>query len=232
MTEQNAVLDGKMDNERLGGLQRRYNEITRRVNEKTLDYDEVMGRLQLIVEDNPVVVSTEPTEKFGLFKELGIIVVPDDYDPNTQLASFKRKNHKKFYHYNDDISDQNFPNPSRKLEPGKKYRVRAYKQIVPGATTSEERMAFLATQGAVYTGAQGVSLVFDQKRDQLPKGYWYSSFDEKERLFKDADGDHRVPSINVYDDGDFDFDLGCFESTWSENDIILCFSDFEESLEA
>ena len=167
----------------------------------------------------------EPTEKFALLKDFGIITVPDDYDHATRLATFLEQNSKKFYGVNDDITDEHFPNPSRILKPGDKLRVSAFKQIVSGTTTSEERMVFLEKQGAVYTGAQGASLVFDQKRDQLPKGKWYCSFDEKNRLWKDADGDRRVPRVSARSGGGFDFNLVPFENTWDGDDALLCFSD-------
>ncbi|MEK7150673.1 MAG: hypothetical protein AAB783_00535 [Patescibacteria group bacterium] len=171
------------------------------------------------------VLPAESTEKFGLLVDLGIITVPDDYDHATRLSSFGRKNRKKFYYYNDAITDANFPNPSRILKPGEKFRVRAFKQIVPGTTTSEERIAFLATQGAIHTGAQGVSLVFDQKRDQLAKGYWYASFDEPKRLWEDADGNHGVPSVDADSDGGFRFGLGDFGDVWDDDSAFLCLCD-------
>lgn len=169
----------------------------------------------------------EPTEKFALSVDLGIITVPADYDHVTRLASFDTENRTKFYYYNDAITDPNFSNPSRILKPGDKLRVRAFKQIVPGTTTSEERMAFLATQKAVHTGAQGASLVFEQKRGQLPKGFWYASFDGKDRLWRCADGYHRVPNVNADSDGDFDFCLDGFEGAWYGDDVFLCFCDVE-----
>jgi|GEM_PF-945831 len=169
----------------------------------------------------------EPMEKFALFADLGIIMVPDDYDHATWLALFSKENRRKFYYCNDAITDPNFPNPSRILKPGDKLGVRAFKQIVPGTTTSEERMAFLATQKAVHTGAQGASLVFEQKRDQLPKGFWYASFDEKDRLWKDAGGLHRVPFVVAYSDGAFHFHLGSFEYVWHGDLAFLCFCDIE-----
>ena len=155
-------------------------------------------------------VPVEPTVKFALLVDLGIITVPDNYVHATHLTSFRKNNKKKFYGYNDDITDQNFPNPTRTLKPGDKLAVCAFKQIVPGTTTSEERMTFLATQNAVHTGAQGASLVFEQKRDQLPKGKWYASFDEKDRLWEDSNGNHRVPRVVASTDGVFYFDLGYF----------------------
>ena len=88
-------------------------------------------------------------------------------------------------------------------------------------------MAFLATQKAVHVGAQGASLVWDQKRDQLPKGKWYCSFDEKERLWQDAVGNHRVPLVCANSGGDFHFDLGDFEDVWLDISAILCFCDLE-----
>jgi hypothetical protein len=168
---------------------------------------------------------TKPVEKFVLFADLGEIIVPSDFNQKTWLESFDKKNRKKFYYYNDNITDVNFPKPSRILKPGDKFHVRAFKQNVPGNTTSEERMEFLATQNAVHTGAQGASLVWEQKREQLPKGYWYCSFDEKERLWKDSDGSHRVPGVRAHSDGDFVFGLGCFGDGWDGDDCLLCFCD-------
>jgi hypothetical protein len=164
------------------------------------------------------------TEKFSLI-DLGIVTVPADYDHSSCLKKFAKQNGRKFAYYNDDITDKNFPNPTRILKPGDKFRVCAFQQIVPGKTTSKERMAFLATQKAIHTGAQGLSLIFDQKRDQLPKGKYYASFDEKERLWKDADGNHRVPCVRAFSDGDFDFRLGRFGDVWYDDYAFLCFCD-------
>jgi hypothetical protein len=178
----------------------------------------------------------EPTEssrtfasaqKFALLVDLGEITVPDDYVHESLLATFRKQNRKKFYYWNDEITDKNFPNPPRVLKPGDKLRVRAYQQVVPGSTSSEERMAFLATQKPVYTGAQGASLVFDQRRDQLPKGKWYASFDEPDRLWKDAGGRHKVPVVRCFSDWDFRFDLGDFEGVWHDDCAFLCFCDIE-----
>lgn len=167
----------------------------------------------------------EPTEKFALFVDLGIITVPDNYDHATALKSFGNKNRRKFYYYNDEITDKNFPNPTRVLKPGDKLHVRVFKQIVSGRTTSEERMDFLRKENAVFTGAQGASLVFDQKRDKLPVGKWYASFDEKDRLLLDTDGDHKLLNMRCTPEGVFSFRLGFFESEWHDVNAFLCFCD-------
>jgi hypothetical protein len=99
------------------------------------------------------VLPAKPTDKFSLLVDLGTITVPDNYDHVTRLATFKKENEKKFYSYNSAITDENFPKPTRILKPGDKFQVRAFKQIVSGETTSEERMAFLSKQKAVFVGA-------------------------------------------------------------------------------
>lgn len=177
-------------------------------------------------------VPSEPIEKFALLADLGTITVPDNYVHSTQLESFRKNNGKMFYSYDDNITDQNFSKATVQLTPGRKLHVRAFKQIVHGRTTSEERMEFLAKQNAVHTGAQGLSLVFEKKRDQLPKGFWYASFDEREALWKDADGYRRVPYVDVHSGGHFDFSLGYFECAWRGSHAFLCFCDVEQFLGA
>jgi len=176
-----------------------------------------------------VVVPAESAEIFALFADLGIITVPENYVHGTYLGAFFKENGKKLYDYNKNITDVNFPNPSRVLKPGDKLRVRAFHQIVSGRTTSQERMAFLEKQeGNIYTGAQGASLVFEQKRDQLPKGKWYASFDKAARLWKGSDGNHRVPDVLAYSDGDFCVGLSYLEVGWNDDDAFLSFSDVIE----
>jgi hypothetical protein len=133
-----------------------------------------------------------------------------------------------FRSYNEDITDKNFPNPTRILKPGEEFRVRVFKQFVGDTTTSEERMAFLATQKAVHTGAQGLSLVFDEKRDQLPKGGWYASFDERDRLWKDAHNKHQVPGVDCSSGYDFEWRLGSLEDVWFEDGAFICMTEVEQ----
>lgn len=171
--------------------------------------------------------ASELVEKFALYMDLGIVTVPDDYDHASRLKTFRKQNRRKFYRYSDDITDKNFQNPTRVLKPGDKLRVRVFNQVVGVTSTSEERMAFLATQKAVHTGAQGASLVFEQKRDQLSQSKWYASFDEPDRLWEDAVGDLWLPILRYYGDGDLGFELGAFENFWILGIVFFCFCDVE-----
>jgi len=168
--------------------------------------------------------TAEIAEKFTLFVDLGVISVPDDYDHSTQLASFATKYRHLFYYYNDSITDENFGSPTTKLVRGQKLHVGGFKQVVPGTMTSEERMAFLASHNAIHTGAQGASLVFELLREKLPKGYWYTSFDEKAALWSDSAG-HGVPILDAHSVDAFGLRLGRFHNRWRDVDITLCFSD-------
>ena len=164
-------------------------------------------------------------DKFALLAHLGVVTVPDDYVHDRQLAVFRKKHRKKFWHHSSDITDRNFPNPSRILKPGDRLHVRAFEQVVPGVTTSEEHMAFLAGEDAIYAGAQGITVVFDQKRDQLPKGRWYASFDEKSRLWENGGDYHGVPCLVALVRGGFDLDLAAFGHGWDVTCSFLCFCD-------
>ena len=166
-----------------------------------------------------------PTCKFTVLAGLGEFTVPDGYNHATAIAEFLTKDRGKLYGVSGAIHDQNFPNPTRILKPGDKLCVEVHHQIVEGTTTSAERMAYLKQQqGNVFVGAQGIPLIFGE-RDKLPKGKWYASFDEKDRLWQDADGYHGVPSLDAYSDGGFRFNLGYLEDVWYPSHAFFCFRD-------
>ncbi len=168
-------------------------------------------------------------DKFSVLADLGIITVPDDYVHETWLDTYRKYNQNKFHCYNTEITDKNFPNPTRVLSPGDRLRVQVFQQVASGTTTSEERLIFLYIQKAIHTGAQGVSLVFDQKRDQLPEGISdLLSFDEKDRLWANYYGHHMIPCVLCYPDSNFWFTLTRFDSVLGDKDAFLCFTEVEE----
>ena len=148
--------------------------------------------------------------------------VPNDYSHVTQLESFLKENRKKVC-YDDNITDANFVRVTNKLTPGKTYEVKIFgiTQRVP----SEDCLAFLKTQKAVLVGAQGISVVWQQAKEQFPKGKWIVSFDKKDSLWRDADDSHRVPYMDLHLDGDWFFNLGVFEADWDDDYCVLCLRD-------
>lgn len=149
------------------------------------------------------------------------VTVPNDYGHSTQLASFSKENREKFYHYNDAITDKNFAKATQKLAPGKTYTVKIFQ--ITRRVSSENCLAFLRTQKAILIGVQGISLAWQHARDKFPVGKWTVSFDEREALWEDAVGSHRVPYVDRNSGGARSFDLGHFEHDWHGDHCLLCF---------
>ncbi len=159
--------------------------------------------------------------RFSLLKTIEIMV-PADYDHATRLDTFRRKHGKEFYYYNSSLTDENFDKATTRLVPGQKLKVKVFQ--ITKSVSSEDCLNFLKSQNAILAGAQGASLAYEQGKDQLAKGRWYVSFDEKDTLPR-LDGYHRVPYVGANSDGDFKFGLGIFGSDWASDYCLLCFGD-------
>jgi len=159
-------------------------------------------------------------EKFGLLMDLGKVRMSAD----PRLVTFTRRNRARLVFCNGGITDANFSNQSRILKPGDELGVRVFRQVVPGKTTAEERLEFCRRlEGNVFVGAQGVLPIFQQKRDKLPKGLRYNSFDNKECLWKDSSGCYGMPSLVALSRGGFNFDISCFENPLDDRDAFFSF---------
>ena len=149
------------------------------------------------------------------------LTVPKKYGHDKQLATFAENSRSKFAYWNDDTTDAHFARTSNKLVPGKKYVVDVIgiNQLV----TSEECLGYLQARKAILVGAQGISLVWQLKKDKFPIGKWMASFDVKDVLWKDTDGNHRVPCVLRFSDGDWGFRLALFVNDWNDGNCLLCF---------
>jgi hypothetical protein len=169
-----------------------------------------------------------PVEQFALLTDLGIITVPEDYVHSSQLAIFIAKHGQEFRLYNHSITDKDYGNPTRILKPGDRLRVRTYRQIVPGETTYEERIAFLNAIGmnSIYPGAQGLTLVYEQKYGMLSPGYVYTSFDHQTQI-PILSGKRRVSTLAKSPNDDYRFLLFELERDYGINDAFFGFSTVE-----
>lgn len=185
-------------------------------------------------------------ENFEVFSSTEAIVVPNTYNHTTQLNSFAGEHSVEFQFFGNHPTNEHYSNPSRILKPGDRLFVRAFRRrnFIEGGgdrlnsvITSEDCLTFHKTQQAVYTGAQGLSLVWTQLREILPKGYRYFSFDEKERLWNNTSGflldqEEMVPFFNRGQDSPM-FSLGTefgvsrfsqiFDNILSHRTAFLCF---------
>ncbi len=159
--------------------------------------------------------------RFEFVKEFQV-TVPKDYNHGTQLGTLKKE---EFYYFNDAITDRNFRNATQKLVPGKTYTAKLFS--IKKTVTSLDCLGLYKAVGAILTGAQGMSLVYQLKKDELPKGKWTVSFDQKDALWQGSDGDHRVPYVYADSGGDFWFSLGFFGDGWPSDFVVLCLCDCE-----
>lgn len=154
------------------------------------------------------------------------VVVPEGYIHATRLDTFYTEQRSEFLYYNEALTDANFARATTQLVPGQRFEVKIFQ--IKGVVSSEDCLAHLRSQKAVLVGAQGASLAYEQGKEQLPIGRWSVSFDEKDALWKDAGGHHRVPSVDRRSVGDFKFRLGYFEHDWNDYHCLLCFCDLSE----
>ena len=168
--------------------------------------------------------------KFEQLVDLGIITVPSKFDQAICLKNFRKKHLQGFSVFDPTITDFRYRKVTTKLAPGQNFRVQAWKQIV-SKTTSEERLEFLASINAALVGAQGLTLVFEQKRERLlrNKDYWkyyYTSFDLKEALWYNGIV-IGVPGLGLHMDSSscWTWSLGSFEHPWGNTSALLSFEE-------
>ena len=169
--------------------------------------------------------------RFELLKSFDV-TAPEGYDHATRLDTFRAahqsEENKEFYFYNDAITDSNYAaKATTKLVPCRQFTVKVFG--ITERVTSDDCLAKLRREKAILVGAQGCTLVYEQSRNELPKGKWSVSFDEKKALWRDGNGYCRVPYLDMYSDGNLGFYLGNFESGWNSDCVLLCFCDKESS---
>ena len=157
-------------------------------------------------------------DRFTLLKPFSL-TVPKEYDHSSQLTSFAKANRQGFVYYNSDITDSNFVRASQRLVPGKTYSVKIFQ--INKTVSSKDCLGFLRKHKAILVGAQGISLVWEQVKDKFLVSRWIVSFDKKDALWKDPNGDHRVPFVYRCSDGDWEFGLGGFKYNWRDDHCLL-----------
>lgn len=165
-------------------------------------------------------------QRFGPAIKEFEFTVPANYKHDSQLDTFAKKTKKlsTTHYFNNALTSSNFAKATNKLEPGKTYKVKIFPIL--SQVSSEDCMTFLEKQNAILVGGQGITLLQDHKAGKFPVGKYTVSFDQKDALWIDSDGYHRVPSVHRSSDSARKFSLGYFENDWSDDDYcLLCFCD-------
>ena len=169
-------------------------------------------------------------QRFGPAVNEFEFTVPSDYKHDTQLDTFVGNTEalETTYCLNNNLTSTNFANATNELVPCTPYSVKLFPVL--SKVSSEECIRFLSEQGAVLVGAQGITLLQKRMPDEFPVGKWLVSFDEKEALWIDSDGKHRLLRVRRSSNGDWRFHLASFEGYWHGNSCILCFSELKPSV--
>lgn len=214
-----------VSDEILAKYTRYMHDIKERVIKGSLDPEEVMAAL------DPLIGKGVSNKSFALdlLQGKGRFTIPDDYVHENQLQRFGDKTRElgSTAYYNDSLTDKNFSKVSNRLVPGKTYGIKMFPMLK--RVSSIDCLAFLKKQNVIFTGAQGATLLQENKPEVFPKGKWVMSFDEQDALYRDAGGGHRVPRVSRGLDGDWEFSLGYFQNGWHSDYDLLCFCDLEEA---
>lgn len=122
-----------------------------------------------------------------------------------------------WYYVNSSLTDANFPAPKKVQTEGA--------TLVPLTKwmSSEEVLELVKGKGLRPATVHELMAYFDEHKDELKgTGRYYPAFGSS---WKDADGNHGVPSVKAYSDGDFNFDLSFFGGDWDGSYVVLCFCD-------
>lgn len=173
------------------------------------------------------------TNKFGSAIREFEITVPVDYNHTTQVDISRKKaleeDTTRYYH--DELTSEYCSKASNKLVPGRTYKVKIF-PVCSNKVFYNDIMDFLEKQKAILVNGQGLTLVYDLAKDQLPKDKIIASLDEEEYLLKDCPTP-RVPCILTKSNGNIfkfyilklDHSAGVVNDYFGEDTCLLCFSD-------
>lgn len=213
------------DAAKLAGLQIDFLQKLRR-NEISFEHFLWFVNLRKSDRDKLIGVENILVDAHFILREEFKFTVPEDYNHGTQLAEFMQKNGEEFNLYHKPgLTDKNFNNPTHRLCPKKNYLVKLFSVLKEGLTF-EDNLRFLKSHKALLVGAQGLSLLYQLRKDKFSAGTSVVSFDEKSRLWKDDGLNRRIPLIERRFDGSLDFIFRSSEETLRENDCLLCFCNY------
>lgn len=128
---------------------------------------EVLEQLKLFSRHEPCWLP-KPDKRFGKPLEVFYLRVPDNYEPSKRLREFRKSAAGKRLErirFETRLNDHEFK-ATHQLEAGKTYTVK----LIPLRTQVDlkDAISYVETSGALLTGPQGLSLVYESHRDRIP----------------------------------------------------------------
>lgn len=120
-----------------------------------------------------------------------------------------------WYYVNSNLTTDNFPLTTTETDNPKIIKMSK-------SFSSQEALDEIKRHGCRPATAWELAQWSVNHRDEIKKGTYIIALGQ---LWQDSDGHHGVPRVIAYSDGDFDFDLGCFENDWHSDYCLLAFCD-------
>lgn len=123
---------------------------------------------------------------------------------------------KGYYYINSDITEEHFPIPDV-IETDNWKLVTIEKTM-----TADEVLEKIKADGLRPANLYELAIWKQNNEKTMKRFSWTVALGQ---MWKDADGNHRVPYVYCYSGGGFEFSLGGFGIVWSGDGAFLCFCD-------
>jgi hypothetical protein len=154
-------------------------------------------------------------DKFSLIDTFPITATLN-YKHRKLLKNLAQDTKRGLHFYDDDMTQRHYGRVSNRLLAGESYTGKIWQINESQRLTSPECLQFLADNKVLLTGAQGLAVGWQQSKEYFPLGKWLISFDEKNKLWKDANGVYRLPCVLHLSEDDYKIYLDCFDDVWDD----------------
>lgn len=165
---------------------------------------------------------------FGSVIDDFIITVPKDFCHESCIYQFIVQNKDNLVLCSDSEGaspDRKFINTSKKIIPGKEYRVRLF-PIIKDVPSGELCVSFLESKGADFLSVQGLLLLYNQMPSCFTLNIPLVSFDKKTSVWHDkSSGCYWLPFLSRKWDGKLLFINSTFDTIWFKDYCLVCFSE-------
>lgn len=147
--------------------------------------------------------------------------VPRSYSHEEQLAKFRFENGVRFTKFSNALTDETWANAVQKLKPGKVYEVRifSFAEEVSYADCKQ----FCESKGAFLAGAQGLSLIWELKKERLPLDKALISFNDLDAYTNTKERIHLLPFIARFSNGSWWLEIIQVKGRMNSDYCLVCF---------
>jgi hypothetical protein len=193
--------------------------------------EKILGNKKWFLRDflDVIAKNSKVDDNFILYSSFKF-TVPTDYKHNRQLSRFSLlANNKNGEEIKKEITDVNYRKATQRLMPGKEYGARIFNVSDGNYVNFGQCLDFIKRQKSILVGAQGLSLVFQLKKEYFPNGMSVFSFDEEETLCSSGRGKSKYYFLPFIHCAGREWSFGSAESVYGHDSGhgLLCVCELE-----